>query len=199
LRGELTSAGEATQQIRIEREAEARAHAGTAARLQELQAQLEQARAQQQRMQEGFSSDLAKAREAVDAADRRAAATEKRALLEIEQERQARAKAEKQVDALRAQVSQGDARERQATLEHAESIARLQSKCDTVSAAHRALQQANQALEQELRGTREQLQASQHEATHYRTEAQTVQAVLERLTTPAPPASSRPAKKKAST
>ena len=199
LRAELTSAGEAVQQIHIEREAEARAHAGTAARLQELQTQLEQGRAHQQRMQEGFSSDLAKAREAVDAADRRAAAAEKRALLEIEQERQVRAKAEKQVDALRAQLSQGDARERQATLEHAEEVTRLQSKCDTALAAHKASQQANQALELELRDAREQLQASQQEATHYRIEAQTVQTVLERLTIPAPPAPSRPVKKKTST
>ena len=84
-------------------------------------------------------------------------------------------------------------------LEHAESIARLQSNCDAMSAAHKAMQQANQALEQELRGAREQLQASQQEATHYRTEAQTVQGVLVRLTTPAPLASSKPLKKKAST
>lgn len=198
LRGELTGAGEAIQQIRIEREAEARAHAGTAARLQELQAQLEQARAQQQRMQESFSGDLAKAREAVDAADRRAAAADKRALLEIEQERQARAKADKQVEALRTQNSQREARERQAALEHAEAVARLQSKCDATSADHKSMQQANRTLEQELRGAREQLQTSQQEAAHYRTEAQTVQAVLERLTvsTRAP---SRPTKKRAST
>lgn len=73
-------------------------HAGAAARLQELQTQLEQARVQQQRMQDGFSADLAKARETVEAADRRASTAEKRALMEVEQERQARAKADKHAD-----------------------------------------------------------------------------------------------------
>lgn len=82
------------------------------------QAQLGQARAQQQRMQDAFSTDLAKAREAVDAADQSATAAEKRALLEIEQERQARAKAEKQVEALRTQFTQGDALERQTNSLH---------------------------------------------------------------------------------
>lgn len=41
LRGEVSSAHEAMHELREEREAEGRAHAGPAARLQELLAQLE--------------------------------------------------------------------------------------------------------------------------------------------------------------
>lgn len=198
LRGELSSTHEAVQQLRVEREAEARAHAGTAARLQELQTQLEQARAQQLRTQDGFSTDLAKAREAVDTAHERAAAAERRALLEIDQERQARAKAEKQLEALRGQLSQAGAREREAALEHAETVARLQAKCNAAALADKALRKANEDLAQGLHTAREQLQVSQQEATRYRTEAHTVQAVLERLAK-APAAPARPAKKKATT
>jgi chromosome segregation ATPase len=197
LRAELAAEREATARVRVELEAESRAHAGAVARLQELLSQLEQARAQQQRMQDGFSADLAKAREAVTAADQRAAAAEKRALLEIEQERQARAKADKQAETLRTQTSASEARERQAALEHAEALARLQAKCDAASSAEGDLRSANQALEQQLRVLREQLLLSQQDATRYQAEAQTVQAVLDRLTVSAAPPPSRASRKKA--
>lgn len=195
LRGEMKAAHESMSQVRNELEAERRAHAGSMARLQELHTQMEEARAQQQRLQEAFSADLAKAREAVDTADRRAAVAEKRALLEIEQERQARSKADKLAEALRAQVTQGEARERQAALEHAEGMARLQAQLDVAHAAHKALQQAAEAQDRELRTMRDQLLTSQQEATRYRTEARTVQSVLDRLTTPASTASRAPKRK----
>lgn len=196
LRGELAGASEATHQARNELEAERRAHAGAMARLQELQTQLEQARVLQAKLQEAFSGDLAKAREAVEAADQRAAAMDKRALMEIEQERQARAKADKQVEALRAVLSVAEARERQGALEQAEAIARLQAKCDAATAANAAQLRTNDALDQELRRAREDLLASQEAATRYRTEAHTVQALLDRLSSPAA-ASPKPARKKA--
>lgn len=198
LRSELTSAHDLSSQCRVELEAERRAHAGAVARLQEVQAQLEQARAQQQRQQEAFSADLAKAREAVEAADRRAAAAEKRALLEIEQERQARAKSDKLAESLRSQLAQSESRGRQAALQHAETIAKLQAQLDAAYVAQQALEQINQAVDQEVRTTREQLLASQQEATRYRAEAQTVQSVLERLALAAPAASPKVTKKKAS-
>ncbi len=186
LRAELRAAHEAANQLRVELEAERRAHAGAVARMQELQAQLEQSRALQQRQQEGFSADLAKAREAVEAADRRAAAADKRALIEIEQERQARAKADKQVETLRAQLAAIEARDRQAALEHAEATARLQSRLETSMTSEKELLQARQALEHELGGMREQLLTSQQEATRYRVEAQTVQGLVDRLAATAP-------------
>lgn len=186
LRAELRAAHETANQLRIDLEAERRAHAGSVARMQELQAQLEQSRTLQQRQQEGFSADLAKAREAVEAADRRAAAADKRALQEIEQERQARGKADKQVEALRAQLAAHQARDRQAALEHAEVIARLQARLEAAMAAEKELLQAHQALEQELGGAREQLRASQQEATRYRAEAQTMRGLVDRLAATAP-------------
>jgi len=196
LRAQVAAGNEAAAQVRSELEAERRIHAGTNARLQELQAQLEQSRAQQQRLQEGFSADLAKAREAVQAADKRAAAAEKRSLLAIDQERQAGLNAAKLVEALRAQASAAEARERQAALEHAEAIARVQAKLDSAQANEKAAETAQKALGQELRSTREHLQASQQEATRHRTEAQTVQALLNRLNVSAAPPPGKPARKK---
>ncbi len=190
LRGQLAGAQEALNHSRLELEAQRRAHAGAVARIQELQSQLEQARSDQQRLQEAFSADLAKAREAVEAADRRAAAAERRALLEIEQERQARAKADKQVEALRTQVSAAEARERESGLAQAEAIAKLAARCEAGGAVERNLKQAIQSLEQDLRLAREHLLAAQQDAVRYRAQAETVQTLLDRLATaPAKPKS----------
>lgn len=198
LRTELAASHETAKQARVELEAERRAHAGAVARMQELQAQLEQTRAQQQRQQEAFSADLAKAGEAVQAADRRAAAAEKRALMEIEQERRARSRADQQLETLRAQIASAEARDRHAALEHAEAIVRLQAKCDAAATAEAALRRAHEAVEQELRNTREQLLASHQEATRYRAESQTVQALLARIGPAAAPTPVKSARKKAS-
>ena len=122
----------------------------------------------------------------MEAADRRAGAADKRALMEIEQERQARAKADKQVEALRGQLAASEARDRQAALEHAETIARLQARLEAVLAAEKEHLLAREALEQELGDVREQLLASQQEAARYRIEAQTVQGLVDRLAATAP-------------
>lgn len=191
LANELRAANEARQSVHVELDAERRAHTGTAARLQEVQAQLGQAREQQQRLQEGFSAELAKVRDAVAQADQRAAAAERRALLEVEQERQARAKADKQADALRAQVATLEAQERQKGLAHAEAEARLQAQVDAQSSAAQRQVAANESLQLQVAQLRDQLQASQQEATKYRAEAETVQALLSRLTPSAAPKAPR--------
>jgi chromosome segregation ATPase len=117
--------------------------------------------------------------------------------MEIEQERQSRSQADKQVEALRAQLAQGEARERAAALENADVITRLQAKCDAAQAAASATQQECAALKHEVSTAREQLQASQQEVTRYRAEAQSVQAVIDRLTASAPVAATKPSRKKA--
>lgn len=104
LQQELAVTQRTNNEQRVELEAERRAHAGTAAGFQEAQAQLDLGRQHQLRAQEAFSADLAKARQSVEAADARSAAAEKRALLEIDQERQLRAKADKLINTLRTQL-----------------------------------------------------------------------------------------------
>jgi hypothetical protein len=189
LREQLSAAEAATRQTQAEFEAERRAHVGAIARLQELQSQLEQARAQQQRMQEAFSADLAAAREAVEAADRRSAASDKRALLEIEQERQARSKVDKLVESLRAQLGQVEQRERQAELAAAETAARLQSQHSAAVDAHRAAATLVEQLRGELDDSRRLLTTSREEVSRYRAEAETSRALVERLAPGAAPPS----------
>jgi hypothetical protein len=199
LRGELEQARHAHQQVQLELETERLAHAGAQARLQQVQEQLELGHAQQRRMQEGFSADLAKAREAVDAAQERAAAAERRALLEIEQERQARSKADKTSEALRGQLAQAESRERQASLEHTEAFTRQQAQLQAAEAVHQAAQAQLKQLEEQVSSLQDRLATSQQQVTRYRTEAETVQGLLERLAPPAvpTPAPAKPTRKKA--
>jgi chromosome segregation ATPase len=181
LSSSMRTANETAQSVRTELEAERRAHTGTAARLQEVQAQLGQAREQQQRLQEGFSTELAKVRDAVAQADQRAAAAERRALMEVEQERQARSKADKQADVMRGQIATLEAQERQKGLANAEATTRLQAQCETLAAAAQRRASENESLQHQLSQLRDQLQASQQDVTKYRTEAETVQALLQRV------------------
>lgn len=72
-------------------------------------------------------------------------------------------------------------RDRQAALDHAEVVGRLQARLKAALDAEGVALQARQALEQELSGVRERLLASQQDARRYRAEAQTVQDLVNRL------------------
>jgi Plasmid replication region DNA-binding N-term len=206
-RAELSQRDEALRSVQVDLEAERRAHAGAQARVQELLSQLDQGRIQQQRQQEGFSADLARARETVEAAQERAAAAERRALMEIEQERQARARAEKTSEGLRDRLGEAEGRERQQSLTHAEAVTRLQMELNAATAALRGAQEAREALQTEVARLVQRLFDSQQAAARHQTEAQTLQALVERLTPPPTPATAdvaqaapaRAARKKAGT
>ncbi|MES2246459.1 MAG: DNA-binding protein [Pseudomonadota bacterium] len=186
LRQQLGAAQESLQQRQTDLEAERRAHAGTVARLQELQRHLEEARNQQERVRADFSAELAKAREAVDVANARSDAAERRALLEIDQERQARIKADKQLEALRGQLAQAEGRHRESLLAQADAVTRLQVKADAAEVSQRELTASNRGLVDDLQATRERLAVAQQEATQFKAEAQTLRALLERLSPPEP-------------
>lgn len=188
-RGQVAAATAATGQARDELEAERRAHAGAIAHLQELQRQLAERQAQQEATHAAFSADLAKAREAVDVANARADASDRRALLEIEQERQARARADKQADSLRTQLGQAEGRLRDDAMTAADGHRRLQAKVAALEQSNRELREAAQQAESGLQGMQARLATSQTEALRHKTEAETLQDVLRRLTLPeAPPA-----------
>lgn len=179
---ELAQRDQSNQAARAELEAERRDHAGTQARVQELQTQLERAHVQRQRQQEAFSADLAKGREAIESAQERAAAAERRALLEIEQERQARARADKAVEMMREKLSEAEGRERQKSLELAETATRLQMELRTTTAALAQAQEATAGLQQEVVSLRRQLSESGQDAARHRAEAQTLKGLLDQLT-----------------
>jgi chromosome segregation ATPase len=164
----------------------------TRKQVDQLRERLDQALAQTAQVREASQHAISEALERFAAAERRAALeidaertarakAEKRALAEEEQERQARAKADKQADTLRALLAQAQQRERDAALEHADALARLQTQLGASLDAQRALSQSKDDLSRELSSLREQTAASQQEVTQYRTEAQTVRALLERF------------------
>lgn len=184
LRQQLGAVQESLLQRQTDLEAERRAHAGAVARLQELQRHLEEARNQQERVRADFSAELVKAREAVAVANSRADASERRALLDIDHERQARIKADKQLEALRGQLAQVEGRHRESMLAQADAVTRLQVRADAAEDLQQELTASNRSLAEDLQATRERLAASHQEATQFKAEAQTLRALLERLSPP---------------
>jgi len=179
-------------------EAERRAHAGAQARVEELISQLEQGRAEQRRQQEAFSADLAKARKDVESAQERASATERRSLLEIEQERQARTRADKAAEGWREKLAQAESRTSREALEHAEAITRLNMELNAKGAALERAQEVQAATTADAEDLRQRLAAALQTAAGHEAEARTLQTLVQRLT-PAPAATTRSSRKKAGT
>ncbi|MEM5372722.1 DNA-binding protein [Paraburkholderia azotifigens] len=116
------------------------------------------------KVREGFSRDLEKLRETAERADERLRATEKRALLEIDRERGAVAKLQKEVDETTRRADRRDAEHQRAVealqaqlgdARHQTGV--LQGRVDAVQAANHTLQQQLAALRQAERraGARE--------------------------------------------
>lgn len=152
--------------------------------VQELQAQLAGAHAQLVQAQEGLHAELAKTHEATQAADARALAAEKRALIEIEQERQARAKAGKLAESLRAQLAQTEQQNRREALGHTEALTRLQVLHDATQAALAQARQAEHQALNERQAAVDALRSRETEITTLRAETQTLKMVLERTRAP---------------
>jgi chromosome segregation ATPase len=166
------------QAARAQLEAERRTHAGTQARVQQMQSQLEEAGRQQQALQDGFAAELAKTREAVEAANERAAGAERRALKEVEQERQARARADSTAEAARQKLSDVEAAAREQAVQNAAAVTRLEIDANQAKLALDTAVKARDALSQQVAELQLQL-ADSHQA-----EAQTLKALVQRLTPP---------------
>ena len=194
LRTRLDATATALEQAQAEVELERRGHAATSARLLELQRTCDDLRAQQQRIQEGFSADLAKAREAVEAAVARTETAERRAMLEIDQERPARTRAEKALESARSHAGQTEERLRSEAQAATEAGARSSARADALEAAIRDLQaRADQAAGAEG-AVRAQLRTAEDELARAKTEAETLRGVLDRLSPPSAAAQSKSTK-----
>jgi len=185
LRQEIRRLEELGQSTSTELEAERRGHAGTAARMQELQRHHDELIRRQDAMQAAFRIDLAKAQGAVEAANARADTAERRALLEIDEERQARAKAEKQLEAVRGQAVKEGARHREVELEQADALGRLRAQFDAAQVSIRELSAARLQIADQLEATSRGLTEASQRAVANKAEAETMRAMLERM----PPAS----------
>jgi hypothetical protein len=185
LRQEIRGLEEVVRSTSTELEAERRAHAGTAARMLEHQRHHDELVGRQEALRSAFSADLAKAQGAVEGANRRADAAERRALLEIDEERQARAKAEKQLEALRGHAAKEGARHREVELEQADALGRLRAQFDAAQASIRELSAARLQIADQLEATCRELTEASQRAMVNKAEAETMRSMLERM----PPAS----------
>ncbi|MCE4540750.1 DNA-binding protein [Pelomonas sp. P7] len=194
IRGQVVQMQEWLQQAQTALEAERRAHAGTQARVQQMLSQLEDAGRQQQALQDGFAAELAKARDAVEAANDRAAGAERRALKEIEQERQARGRADNAAEATRQKLAQVEAAAREQAVEHAAKATRLEIDANQAKLALDNAVKAQAGQEAQVAELRRQLTDSQQATSRYEAEAKTLQALVERLAPVPAPDTSTPAR-----
>jgi hypothetical protein len=195
LRRDIRGLEEAVRSTKTELEAERRAHAGTAARMQELQRHHDELIGRQDVMRAAFSADLAKAQVAVEGANTRADAAERRALLEIDEGRQARAKAEKQLEAVRGQAVKEGARHREVELEQADALGSLRSQFDAAQASIRELSAARLQIADQLEATSRELAEVGQRAVANKAEAETMRAMLERMPTASPAETTAPSAK----
>jgi hypothetical protein len=184
LSAQIDAGKTAVTAAQLELEQERRAHTATSARLLELQRTCDDLRGQQQRLQEGFSADLAKAQAAVHAANERADASERRFLLEVDQERQARARAEKSLEATRVSAAQIEERARAEAQTALEAAVRQTARLESLEASNRALTADLQRANETCDATRVQLREAEATSARASAEAATLQAVLQRLTPP---------------
>ncbi len=188
---ELEKAQAEGQAARQALEAEvSRLTTGAAARDRELE-----------QVREGFSRDLEKLRETAERADERLRATEKRALLEIDRERGAVAKLQKETDEATKRADRRDAEHQravealQAQLGNARHQAGvLQGRLDAVQAANMTLQQQLAALRQAHHQA--EIRAGARELASREVQPVRAKAAPARTTAARPPAS-RPARKSA--
>jgi len=186
-RADMERAQAEGQGTREELEAERRARAGTQARVEQMQSQLEEAGRRQQALQDGFAAELAKTRESVEAANERAAGAERRALKEVEQERQARARAESTAEAARQKLSEVEADAREQAVQNASKATRLEIDANQAKLALDVAVRARDGLGQQVAELQQQLADSQQAVSRHQAEAQTLQALVERLTPPPAP------------
>jgi hypothetical protein len=166
---------------RCELEVERRAHAATAARLQEVLRQSGDLQGQLERSRADFAEELRKTRAEIAGTEERSAAAQRRAFLELDQERVSRAKADKQAEILRAQVAACDARGREAALAHANAATALQASLNSERERVEPLRAALAAADSERKALREAATAAQNDALQRATEAATLRSMLETL------------------
>ncbi|MBX3620625.1 MAG: DNA-binding protein [Rhizobacter sp.] len=145
-------------------EDERRGHAATSALLTASQQQVRELQGQLERVRGDFSADLAQARQAVEAADERAAGAQRKALLEVEQERASRIKSDKALDAVRTQLAEVEGRLRDAAVKHAEEVTGLRAQAGAAEESAKRLQatlaertEENGRLQDQLTAQREQV------------------------------------------
>ena len=128
-----------------------------------------------------FSAELDKARQAVQAADERAAGAQRKALLKVEQERTARNKADKALETMRGQLADIEGRLRDLAVQHAEEAANWRGQANQAEATTKRLQAA---LDERAEGNRQlqaQLSAQREQVVHANAQVQATRELLDQF------------------
>jgi len=164
--------------------AEREAHSATEGRLQEIRRQLNDAGAQITQIKTEFTAELERTREQATAAQERASSHEKRALREIDQERTARQKSEKQAEELRAQLQVARIELKDAAVQDAEALASLRTECRLLQQQAESAAKQHLATTEELTRTRSLLQDAQHQAERADTEVLITRRLIDEMNKP---------------
>lgn len=108
-------------------------------------------------------------------------------LKEIEQERRTRARADTEAEAARHKLAEVESAARAQAVQHAAKATRLEIDASQAKLVLDAATNARDGLSRQVTELQQQLADSQQAVSRHRAEAQTLQALLERLT-PAPDA-----------
>lgn len=178
LQESLDAASAALRARDLDLEEERRSHAATTGRSQELQRQISELQGQLERARSDFSIELEKGRQAIASADVRAAGAQRHALMEVEQERMARARLEKQAESLRSQLVELEGKRSTQEAESAATKARLQTELDAARLEVRGQADVIERHGLAMTQAQQQLAAAQQEAVQHKTEAQTLRALV---------------------
>ena len=173
--------------------AEREAHAATEGRLHEIRRQLTEAGTHLSQVKTEFTTELERARERVSVAEERAASHEKRALREIDQERTARQKSEKQAEELRAQLQAARAELKDTAVQHAEALASLRTEWRLLQQQTESAAKRHIATMDELARTQSLLQDARHQVERADTEVQVTRRLIDEMNkTPTTRAAKKP-------
>ena len=178
LQESLDVASSALRSRDLDLEEERRSHAATAGRSQELQRQISEMQGQLERARSDFSIELEKGRQAIASADERAAGAQRHAFMEVEQERMARARLEKQAESLRSQLVELEGKRSTQEAESAATKARLQTELDAARLEVRGQADVIERHRLAMTQAQQQLAAAQQVAVQHKTEAQTLRALV---------------------
>jgi hypothetical protein len=167
--------------LTVEHEAERRGHAASIARGQELQRQVTGLQGQIESNQVTFSRDLAKAQQGVQEAVARAEAAERKSMLDVDNERQARQKAERLLEKIREQALAGQIEARDAALAQAQEIGSLRSRLAAAEANAQTLTRINEEYKVRVERLATELAEAVHRATRLDAEVMTVRAMMTQL------------------
>jgi len=185
--GEIAAAAVAHGELREELEAERREHASTAALLSAARAQIANLQADAVQARSDFGNELAQARLAVEAADERAAGAQRRALMEIDQERTARTRAEKTQEQLRAQLQGTESRLRDSEIKSSTELASLRATGDRQVETIAELRSGLAGRDREVSRLRQELTEQQRQTVEALAQAHAASSLLERFQPDAAP------------